>query len=116
MPFYDKWYRFWLFWMGTDGIYEAMKADRLGRQPRAVSQLNDDMRTLFIELMKMQSPTARPGGEGDPHLSAGRQAHGARQRVAGALKRDNVDLVTGRSHRAGGRRHRRRRAAQRPTC
>ena len=27
MPFYDKWYRFWLFWMGTDGIYEAMKAD-----------------------------------------------------------------------------------------
>ena len=21
VPYYEKWYRFWLFWMGTDGIY-----------------------------------------------------------------------------------------------
>ena len=27
VPFYEKWYRFWLFWMLTDGIYEAVKAD-----------------------------------------------------------------------------------------
>ena len=27
LPFYDKWYRFLLFWIMTDGIYEAVKAD-----------------------------------------------------------------------------------------
>ena len=27
VPYYAKWYRFWLFWMLTDGIYEFVKAD-----------------------------------------------------------------------------------------
>ena len=30
VPFYEKWYRFWLFWMLTDGLYEMVKADPAG--------------------------------------------------------------------------------------
>ena len=98
MPFYDKWYRFWLFWMGTDGIYEAMKADPAwDGNPRAVSQLNDDMRTLFIELMKMQLAD-RPDlvEKVIPTYPLGGKRMVRDNGVwLGALKRDNVDLVTG---------------------
>jgi len=27
VPYYEKWYRFWLFWMLTDGIYDSVKGD-----------------------------------------------------------------------------------------
>ena len=43
VPFYGKWYRFWLFWMLTDGIYEAVKADPTWNGgPGAVSAANAD--------------------------------------------------------------------------
>jgi len=27
LPYYDKWYRFWLFWMSTEGFLPMVKAD-----------------------------------------------------------------------------------------
>ena len=38
VPFYAQWYRFWLFWMLTDGIYPMVQADPgLERPPDSVS-------------------------------------------------------------------------------
>ena len=83
VPFYDKWYRFWLFWMLTDGIYDAVKADpELERHARARSSpMNEMLREMLIEAMRAQiAGPARSAGQGDPGLSARRQARGARQR------------------------------------
>ena len=31
IPYYDKWYRFWLFWTLTDGILDGVTVDQIGR-------------------------------------------------------------------------------------
>jgi 4-hydroxyacetophenone monooxygenase len=56
VPFYEKWYRFWLFWMLTDGIYEAVKADpNYAGPPTAVSDANLMLREMLVEAIKPQA-------------------------------------------------------------
>jgi len=97
MPFYGKWYRFWLFWMLTDGIYEAVKADPAWNGgPGAVSEANAMMREMLTAAIGMQAQD-RP--ELLKHLVPEYPLGGKRMlRDDGlwiaALKRPNVELVT----------------------
>ncbi len=95
LPFYDKWYRFFLFWIMTDGIYEAVKADPAwDGPPNAVSPANAMVREMLIAKIAEQT--------GDPLLSNVVPAYpiGGKRMLRDngvwidALKRDNVKLVT----------------------
>ena len=97
MPFYEKWYRFWLFWMMTDGIYEAVKADpEWSGSPLSISPVNHEVRTALVEKIREQTaedealfelvvPTYPLGGK--------RTVRDNGVWIA-ALKRDNVEVVT----------------------
>ncbi|MGH6957809.1 MAG: flavin-containing monooxygenase, partial [Caulobacteraceae bacterium] len=97
VPFYEKWYRFWLFWMLTDGIYEAVKSDpEWEGGPGAVSGANAMLREMLSAAISAQAADA-PGLL--PHLIPAYPLGGKRMlRDNGvwieALKRPNVELVT----------------------
>jgi 4-hydroxyacetophenone monooxygenase len=45
VPFYEKWYRFFLFWMMTDGFLEGVRIDPQWQgDPQAISQANAELR------------------------------------------------------------------------
>jgi 4-hydroxyacetophenone monooxygenase len=55
VPFYAKWYRFWLFWMLTDGLYPFVQADPGWNGPKtAVSEVNQQIRELLVQYTKAQ--------------------------------------------------------------
>ncbi|HUO93915.1 MAG TPA: NAD(P)/FAD-dependent oxidoreductase, partial [Rhizomicrobium sp.] len=97
VPFYAQWYRFWLFWMLTDGIYPMVQADPAWNGPKgSVSAPNDMLREMLTACLKMQTgddeaffkkclPTYPPGGK--------RSVRDNGVWIA-ALKRPNVELVT----------------------
>ena len=97
MPFYGKWYRFWLFWMLTDGIYEAVKSDPTWNGgPGAVSPANALMREMISAAIAAQASDA-------PDLLAnvipaypigGKRILRDDGLWIAALKRPNVELVT----------------------
>ena len=97
VPYYDKWYRFFLFWMLTDGFYEMVKADPAWDGGEgAVSEANAGLRALLEQVLAAQAPD-RPDlvAKVTPAYPIG----GKRALVDNgvwmtALKRDNVDLVT----------------------
>ncbi|MEO8811591.1 MAG: NAD(P)/FAD-dependent oxidoreductase [Caulobacteraceae bacterium] len=97
VPFYGKWYRFYLFWTLTDGVYEAVKADPdWTGAPQAVGAANAELRAMLAEAMRLQAPDrpdllekvipAYPFGGKRPLVDNGVWIE--------ALRRDNVDLVT----------------------
>ncbi|HVZ69616.1 MAG TPA: NAD(P)/FAD-dependent oxidoreductase [Rhizomicrobium sp.] len=97
VPFYGKWYRFWLFWMLTDGVYEFVKSDpAYNGPPGAVSANNAMLREMLCEAIKMQAGNAPdlldkiipayPYGGKRPLRDNGVWVQ--------ALKRPNVELVT----------------------
>jgi 4-hydroxyacetophenone monooxygenase len=97
VPFYGKWYRFWLFWTLTDGVYEAVKADRdWPGSTEAVGVANAELRELLAAAIRMQAPDdaellekvvpAYPFGGKRPLVDNGVWIE--------ALRRDNVDLIT----------------------
>lgn len=96
-PFYEKWYRFWLFWMLTDGIYEAVKSDPDWKGgPGAVSAANAMLREGLSMAIAAQAGDAP---ELLAHLIPAYPTGGKRMlRDNGvwiaALKRPNVELVT----------------------
>ena len=60
VPYYDKWYRFWMFWMVTDGLLPAVTADPGWNGPStAVGQANAEFREMIAEAVAMQA-TDRP--------------------------------------------------------
>lgn len=97
VPFYDKWYRFWMFWMVTDGLLPMVTADPAWKGPTtAVSELNLGFREMIAAAIAAQAPdrpdlvakiipTYPPGGK-RALLDNGVWLE--------ALKRDNVELVT----------------------
>jgi 4-hydroxyacetophenone monooxygenase len=97
LPFYDKWYRFWLFWVMTDGVYEFVKADPTWNGPtNSVSPANAMLREMLIEALKPQVASA-------PHLLdkivpdypfGGKRSLRDNGVWVGALARPNVELVT----------------------
>jgi len=49
VPFYDKWYRFWLFWMVTDGFLPMVKSDPAWNETTSVSGENAMLRAMAVE-------------------------------------------------------------------
>jgi 4-hydroxyacetophenone monooxygenase len=97
VPFYDKWYRFFLFWMVTDGLLDAVRADPTWNgPPTAVSAANQMFREMIAGALAMQV------GERSDLLDkviptypvGGKRALLDNGVWVGALKRDNVELVT----------------------
>ncbi|MGH6873281.1 MAG: FAD-dependent oxidoreductase [Rhizomicrobium sp.] len=60
-PFYGKWYRLWLFWMLTDGVYEFVKVDPTWNgPPNAVSPNSAMLREMLVMAIKPQTDAADP--------------------------------------------------------
>jgi 4-hydroxyacetophenone monooxygenase len=48
VPYYAKWYRFWMFWRTAEGLLGAVRRDpSWNNQDRAVSARNDELRQLL---------------------------------------------------------------------
>ncbi len=55
VPYYDRWYRFWLLWMATDGLLPAVRSDPDWKgPPTAVSEANQAFRDMVAALLKGQ--------------------------------------------------------------
>ena len=97
LPFYGKWYRFWLFWMLTDGFYDSVKADAgWNGPPEAVGQANAELRALLVGALQAQAPDRPDLLEKiiPSYPIGGKRALVDNGVWVAALKRDNVDLVT----------------------
>jgi 4-hydroxyacetophenone monooxygenase len=97
VPYYAKWYRFWLFWQLTDGIMPMVRRDPEWQDDaRAISAPNDLLRRMLTGLIGMQL------GDRPDLLAASVPEYppGAKRMLRDngvwfpALKRDNVRLVT----------------------
>lgn len=96
LPFYANWYRFWLFWMMTEGAMPALKIDPAwDATDGSISASNQRIRNILIERMADQLgdradllekvvPKSPFGGK--------RTLRDNGQWIA-TLKRENVDLV-----------------------
>jgi 4-hydroxyacetophenone monooxygenase len=97
VPYYARWYRFLLFWPGSDGLMPSLVVDPEWPHPeRSVNAANDAMRDAFIQYMSAQI------GD-DPELLAkvvppyppfGKRMLQDNGSWLAALKRENVTLVT----------------------
>jgi 4-hydroxyacetophenone monooxygenase len=97
LPAYARWYRFLLFWPGSDGLLPSLVVDpSWPHQDRSVNALNEEQRVMFTAYLASQL-------EGRPDLLAkvtpsyppfGKRMLQDNGSWLGALKRDNVDLVT----------------------
>jgi len=99
VPYYAKWYRFWMFWRTAEGLLGSVTKDASWNdQERAVSEANDDLRQLLTAYM------AELCADDQELLSkvipdypvAGKRMLRDDGRYLQALKRDDVHLVTDR--------------------
>jgi 4-hydroxyacetophenone monooxygenase len=97
VPYYDKWYRFWLFWTLTDGILDAVAVDPAWNDTsRSVSPMNEMLRVMLIEKIKEQLPNRPDLVEKvvpDYPFGSKRSVRDNGVYLA-ALARPNVDLIT----------------------
>jgi 4-hydroxyacetophenone monooxygenase len=97
VPYYDKWYRFWLFWTTTEGFLPMVKADPgWNGPPTAVGEANLGLREMAAAALAMQvmdRPDLLPNVVPTYPLG-GKRAVLDNGVWLGALKRPNVDLVT----------------------
>jgi 4-hydroxyacetophenone monooxygenase len=57
VPYFDKWYRFWNFWMVTDGLLPMVTADPgWNGPPTAVSEVNQGFRDMIAMALAAQAP------------------------------------------------------------
>jgi 4-hydroxyacetophenone monooxygenase len=97
VPYYDKWYRFWLFWMTTEGFLPMVKSDPdWAGGTQAVSAEN-----LMLREMAAAALSAQVADRPDllPNVVPTYPVGGKRAVLdngvwLGALKRPNVELVT----------------------
>ena len=97
IPFYDKWYRFWLFWMLTDGVLPAVRAQDGWQGPEGtISPENAELRQALVEKILAQIPD-RPDLAWHViprYVFGGKRALRDNGVWIAALKRPNVSLVT----------------------
>lgn len=97
IPNYDKWYRFWLFWMLTDGVLPAVSVEEGWNGPEGtIGPVNAELRAALVEKIRAQV-------EANPHLLSHvvpKYPFGGKRSLRDngvwlkALQRDNVELVT----------------------
>ena len=57
VPYYDKWYRFWNFWMVTEGMLPMVAVDPAWNgPPTAVSAVNQGFREMIAMALAAQAP------------------------------------------------------------
>ncbi|WP_293905101.1 NAD(P)-binding domain-containing protein [Phenylobacterium sp.] len=97
VPYYDKWYRFWLFWMTTEGFLPMVKSDPTWNgSPTAVGPENAMLREMAAQGLAAQVAD-RPDllDKVIPQYPIGGKRAVLDNGVwLTALKRDNVSLVT----------------------
>ncbi len=97
IPYYDKWYRFWLFWMTTEGFLPMVKADEgWNGPPTAVGAANLMLREMAAAALSAQvedRPDLLPNVV-PTYPVGGKRAVLDNGVWLGALKRPNVELVT----------------------
>jgi 4-hydroxyacetophenone monooxygenase len=97
VPYYDKWYRFWLFWTTTEGFLPMVKADAGWNGPTtAVGEANLGLREMAAAALATQvedRPDLLPNVVPTYPLG-GKRAVLDNGVWLGALKRANVELVT----------------------
>jgi len=97
VPYYDKWYRFWLFWMSTEGFLPMVKADEGWNGPTtAVGAENLGLREMAAAALAAQvadRPDLLPNVV-PTYPVGGKRAVLDNGVWLGALKRPNVSLVT----------------------
>ncbi len=97
IPYYDKWYRFWLFWMTTEGFLPMVKADEGWNGPTtAVGAENLMLREMAAAALAAQvedRPDLLPNVV-PTYPVGGKRAVLDNGVWLGALKRPNVQLVT----------------------
>lgn len=97
VPFYDKWYRFWMFWMVTDGLLPMVTADPgWNGPPTAVSALNQGFREMIAGAIAAQAPDRPDLVEKviPTYPVGGKRALLDNGVWLAALQRENVELVT----------------------
>ncbi|MGH0035055.1 MAG: flavin-containing monooxygenase [Myxococcota bacterium] len=97
VPYYARWYRFLLFWPGSDGLLPTLEIDPAWPHPeRSVCEANDVMRQIFTDYMVSQL-SDRPDlvekvvPKYPPFVKRMLQDNGS---WLAALKRDDVELET----------------------
>jgi len=97
VAYYDKWYRFWLFWMTTEGFLPMVKTDPTWNgPPNAVGPENAMLREMVTESYRTQMAD-RPEmlDKVLPNYPIGGKRAVLDNGVwLAALKRENVELVT----------------------
>jgi 4-hydroxyacetophenone monooxygenase len=94
VPFYDKWYRFWLLWMATDGLLPAVRVDPIYvGPPSAISEQNRAFRDMIAAAIATQAPGLAERVTPDYPIGGKRSLldNGV---YFQALQRDTVELVT----------------------
>ncbi|MEQ9465057.1 MAG: NAD(P)/FAD-dependent oxidoreductase [Haliea sp.] len=95
LPYYSKWYRFWLFYTSVEGVYDKTLADPDWHSTHSVSAANDGMRELLSAWIESQVR--------DPELLAkvlpayppfGKRILQDNGSYLAALQQDNVEVVT----------------------
>lgn len=95
LPYYSKWYRFWLFYVSIEGVYDKTLVDENWHSENSVSQSNDDMRKLLSAWINSQVS--------DPDLLEkvlpdyppfGKRILQDNGTYLQALQRDNVEVLT----------------------
>ena len=97
VPYYAKWYRFWLFWQLTDGIMPMVSSDPAWPDHTlSVSAANDLLRRMLTGLIEAQlgdAPELLDASVPD-YPPGGKRMLRDNGVWFDALKRDNVQLVT----------------------
>ncbi len=96
LPYYARWYRFLLFWPGSDGLLPSLVVDPDWPHPeRSVNALNDQHREIFTQYMKSQVADPVLLDQVTPRYPPfGKRMLQDNGSWLAALQHDNVTLVT----------------------
>jgi 4-hydroxyacetophenone monooxygenase len=96
VPYYDKWYRFFLFWTTTEGFLPMVRSDPAWNDTATVSQVNAGLREMVAQYLAAQVADRPDLAEKviPSYPIGGKRAVLDNGVWLGALKRANVDLVT----------------------
>ncbi len=96
LPFYGKWFRFWVFYVAGEGLLSSVKRDPQWNEARSISAENDMVRELLEEFVRTEL-------DGRPDLIKASIPHypfGAKRGLRDngtwlrALQRENLELIT----------------------
>ena len=96
VPFYAKWFRFWMFWTTAEGLLGMVRRDSGWNETRSVSEANDQLRAMLTaNVQQMVGDDADLFAKCVPdYPPAGKRMLVDNGHWFRALKRDNVELVT----------------------